>query len=312
MAVNLHLLRFFVAVVEEGGFSRAAERLHVSQPAISRGLKELEGQIGAPLIERAGRSVRLTDAGVRLIGHARVLFATERAMEDEISVLRGLEGGVLRIAASTTVSTYVLPEALGRFHRLYPAVELHLTSANTHQVWEMLQARDVDIAIVEGPVTDPGTVCRPWIEDELLLIAPPAHPAANPVGEASLATLAGELFVVREEGSGTREVAFEALARAGLRPVRLLEISSSETIVRVVAAGLGVAMVSRSVAADHVALGKVRAIALKGLDARRRFNRLTVAGRQSPPAAVAFDRILDEMETGPRPAFLPVIPQARS
>lgn len=294
MNVNLHLLRFFVAVVEHGGFTRAAEALHVSQPAVSRGVRELEGQIGAPLLERVGREIALTIAGQRLIGHARALFASERAMAEEIAALKGLERGVLRIAASTTIAAYCLPDILGAYHARYPAVELHLTSANTQTVVQMLGDRAIDIAMVEGPVSEPGLISERWLADELVLIAPPAHPLANRLAPLTGADVAEATFILREHGSGTREVSLEALSRVEARPQHVLEISSGEAIVRMVAAGMGLAMVSRYVAANHLALGLVVPIRLEGLDARRFFQRLEIEGRQLSPAALAFNKALDQ------------------
>ena len=134
MALNLNGLRVFTAVVDRGGFSKAAAALHLSQPAVSKAVAQLEREVGLALLERGGRTVRLTEAGAALHGRARELFAVERSAEEELRALRGLEGGVLRIGASTTVATYVLPPLLAAFHAAHPGITLRVTSANTRTV----------------------------------------------------------------------------------------------------------------------------------------------------------------------------------
>src|SRR3569623_2046455 len=134
MAINLHHLRLFTAVVKHAGFTKAAEKLNLSQPAITKSLSELERQLNLVLIERAGRTVRLTDAGRTLYARASELFGVERAAEQELRELRGLKRGTLRIAASTTIATYLLPPVLGRFRMRHPRVAIRTASANTRTV----------------------------------------------------------------------------------------------------------------------------------------------------------------------------------
>src|SRR5438105_678209 len=123
MSLNLHHLRLFAAVADRGGFTAAAESLRITQPAISKALAELERQVGVPLLDRVGRSVRLTEAGERLHARARELFGVERVAERELLEMRGLKRGVLRVGASTTIATYLLPAALARYGQLHPHVD---------------------------------------------------------------------------------------------------------------------------------------------------------------------------------------------
>src|SRR5262249_27348128 len=134
MSLNLHLLRLFAAVARTGSFSRAAEVLHISQPAISKGVRDFELQVGCRLLDRTPKGVRPTAEGRALAHHAEALFAAERAAEDELQALRGLDSGSLRIGASTTIATYMIPAYLGIFHRAYPGIDLHLVSANTSDI----------------------------------------------------------------------------------------------------------------------------------------------------------------------------------
>src|SRR5690348_4220501 len=147
MPLNLHHLRLFARVAEEGGFTRAAHSLRLSQPAVSKAVRELEQQTGVPLLERAGRVTRLTAAGEALFARARELFAVEQSAEEELRALRGLNGGVLRVGASTTVATYLLFPYLARFRKANPRVELRVSSANTRAIARALLERRLDIAL---------------------------------------------------------------------------------------------------------------------------------------------------------------------
>src|SRR3954464_13545640 len=126
MALNLHLLRIFTIVAEHGSLSRGAAAMHISQPAVTKGIQELEKQVGVPLLERGARGVRLTEAGITLQEHARAIFAAEQAAEDELRAHRGLSGGVLRIGPSLTIANYYLPPYIARFHAQHPGLDLHL------------------------------------------------------------------------------------------------------------------------------------------------------------------------------------------
>lgn len=294
MALNLTLLRLFAAVARHRSFSRAAEALHVSQPAVSKGVRELEAQLGSRLLERGPGGVRLTEAGDVLAGHARELFAAERAAEEAMAALRGLERGTLAVGASTTIATYLLPPLLGAFHRAHPAVELCLTSANTQAIARLLLARELDVALVEGPVAEPGLTIRPWREDGMVLIAAPSHRLAREDAPIDPLVLRDELLIMREHGSGTREVVSAALATHGIVPRRTIELGSTEASKQAVAAGLGVAILSVAAAADQIALGRLRIVPMRGLSVRRTLTRLGLPGRQPSAAGAAFDALLDQ------------------
>jgi DNA-binding transcriptional LysR family regulator len=289
--LNLHHLRLFTAVVDHGGFTRAATALHLSQPAISKSLKELELQLRLPLIERSARSIQLTEAGQALYERARELFGVEALAEQELRELRGLRRGVLRIGASTTIATYMLPPVLGAFHSAHPAVRIQASSANTRAVLRMLLESRVDVALVEGPVSHPRVEVHPWRDDELVVIAPSEHRLLR-ARRPKVADLAAEQFLVREPGSGTRDVSEQALAAHGVRVRRTMRVGGTEAIKQAVAAGLGLAIVSRAAAADQLALGRLAVLEVDGLEIRRTLARLTLRGRAPGPAARAFDALL--------------------
>jgi DNA-binding transcriptional LysR family regulator len=295
MPLNLHALRLFAAVARHRSFSRAAEALHISQPAVSKTVHAFELQIGTRLLDRgAPGGVGLTEAGTRLARHAATLFAAEADAEEELRRLRGLETGTLTIGASTTIATYMLPPTLGAFHRRFPGVTLRLSTANTRDIVEQAVARELDLALVEGPVDNTALVATPWRMDTLALIAAPRHRLAR-AAPIRLEDLAEAVLILREPGSGTREVVLETLAAAKVAPGEMLEVGGTEAAKQLVASGLGLAFVSEAAAADQIALGRLATVPIQGFILQRMLSRLDLPGRQPSAAAAAFSRML-EME----------------
>lgn len=292
MPLNLHLLRMFDVVVRTGSFSRAAAVLRISQPAISKGVKDFELQVGCRLLDRTSRGVRPTREGLALSRHAEVLFAAERAAEDELLSLRNLDTGSLRIGASTTIATYIIPDYLGIFHRKHPGIDLHLISANTRDITDLMNAHDLDIALVEGPVESDTLVSEPWRTDVMALIVGPQHRFASAGGAIDGAELRDEILIVREPGSGSREVVAQALSSKEIDPRRTLEIGSTEAIKQAVAAGVGVSIVSASTISDQVKIGRLKTIQMRDLAIERPFWQLKSPGRIDIPAAGAFEQII--------------------
>ncbi|CAB3714192.1 HTH-type transcriptional activator CmpR [Paraburkholderia phenoliruptrix] len=272
----------FAAVAEHLNISRAALALHLSQPAVSGQLRQLQDEFGEPLYQRDGRGVRLTPAGEQLVQYAARLRDTWRQAHAYRDALRGLEHGTLRIGATTTPASYLLPYLLADFHRRYPEVALHTVDGNTTDIVGALGS--VDIALIEGPVgTDlpPDTAVHAWREDEIVAIMPRSHrlAGAGEVGAAGggeggegregggrgegggpgegrhggqggqassldLAALGAEPLIVREAGSGVRQIVERAFARAGV-PMRVaLEIAGVEGVKEAVRAGMGIGFVS--------------------------------------------------------------------
>ena len=294
MALNLHHLRLFAAVVEHGGFSKAARALNLSQPAISKSLTELEKQLHVTLLDRSGRSLVLTEPGRTLYARAAELFGVERVAERELRELRGLKRGALRVAASTTIATYILPTYLGRFRTRHPNVRIRATNANTRTVLRLLLEFRVDVALVEGPVSHSRVEVVPWREDELVVIAHPEHPLLQR-DRVSPHDLAAELFLVRERGSGTREVSERALALHGVRFSNTMRVGGTEAMKHAVAAGLGLAIVSRAAASDQLALHRVAVLDVEGLGIRRTFTQLKLRDRPTSGAARELEALLAEM-----------------
>ncbi|SDD43573.1 LysR family transcriptional regulator [Paraburkholderia lycopersici] len=269
----------FAAVAEHLNISRAALALHLSQPAVSGQLRLLQEEFGEPLYQRDGRGVRLTPAGEQLAGYARRLRDTWRDALAYRDALRGLERGTLRIGATTTPASYRLPYLVAQFHERYPQVKLETSSGNTTDIVTMLGA--VDIALIEGPVGEqlpPDTGVYPWHEDEIVAIVPRGHAlapqlpaqlptqlppapgnAAEPMPSVTMEALAAWPLVLREDGSGVRQVVERAFARAGV-PMRVaLEIAGVEGVKEAVRAGMGIGFVSAmSMRHENGALRQIR------------------------------------------------------
>jgi DNA-binding transcriptional LysR family regulator len=263
--MNLHLLRIFAAVAEHRSFSRAAGALFISQPAVSKAVQQLEHQLDLSLIERgaggprSARGVRLTESGQALFEHARGIFALERAAEEEVRARVGLQRGRLSVGASTTVAGYWLPAYAAEFTRQFPAIQLQIRVGNTQAVGQALIDCEIDLALVEGQVNDPRIVAAHWRDDELQIIAPP-HAAPARRRRPSLKELNAQVWLVREPGSGTREVTDRLLRTQGIEPERTIEFGSNEGIARAVAAGLGVAMLPVRSVRELLRAGELRTL----------------------------------------------------
>jgi DNA-binding transcriptional LysR family regulator len=295
MPLNLHLLRMFATVVRTGSFSRAADALNVSQPAISKGVRDFELQIGCRLLDRVPKGVRPTREGLALMRHAETLFATEREAEEEMRSLRNLSEGSLRIGASTTIASYMISEYLGIFHNAHPNIDLHITSANTREIADLMIGHEIDIALVEGPIKDENLIASPWQTDVMELIVGAHHPFSTAKTPVAGSAIASETLIVREPGSGSREVVLRALADHGIEPRRTLEIGSTEAIKQAVAVGLGVSIVSTAAVDDQVAQGRLKISSIRGVNIKRRLWQLKIPGRLDAPAAVVFEQILNRM-----------------
>lgn len=305
MRLNLHLLRVFHHVVEEGSFSAAARSLHISQPAVSKAVAELERQLDLTLLERSGskstRRLRPTDAGESLNAHARAIFSLERAAVQELERRSGLRQGELVIGASTTVASYWLPACLQAYAQEWPDISLRVVVANTQAIVEDLFDCQIDVGLVEGPVHMDGVAYYPWREERLVIVAPPALSQVGVAGADGVRRvpahwLGAHRWLVRETGSGTREVTIDLLARQGVVPHDRMEIGSNEGIARAVAAGLGLAMLPYALVEDLIALGRVIELQAEGITGlSRRLYRLERQDRPPSPPVGAFLDVLARM-----------------
>lgn len=250
----------FATVAEHGNISHAALALHLSQPAVSGQLKLLQEEFGEPLYQRAGRGVRLTAAGEQLLGHAERLRETFRQAQALRDALRGLERGSLRIGASTTPASYLLPYLIADFRQRYPDVLVTTENGNSAEIVAALGS--LDIALIEGPPGQAlplGTSVTPWREDEIVAIVPSDHPLAEAGDDQTLQALGAYPLVLRESGSGVRQLVERAFARSGVAMRVGLEIAGVEGVKEAVRAGMGVGFVSAmSIRHEDGALRRLR------------------------------------------------------
>jgi DNA-binding transcriptional LysR family regulator len=270
-----------------------AERLDISQPAVSKQVQELERALGVHLFDRIGRRVYLSRAGEVLADYARRLFALAREAEEAMADVRAAGRGKLAIGASTTIGTYLLPGVLAKFRRRHPRIELLVQIENTEQVHRRLTGQEVEIGLTEGFVEDEGLEAEVFYRDELVMIAAAGHPLAGQP-RVTLSAVRRESFILREPGSGTRAVEERALARLKL-PVRVaMALGSTEAIKRVVAAGVGLAIVSRLAVCAECNAGSLVVLPVAGLGIKRPLHLVRRKGRRDGPALQAFCGVLRE------------------
>jgi DNA-binding transcriptional LysR family regulator len=285
-SLNLHRLRVFHAVARRESYSRAAEDLRISQPAVSKHVLDLEEELETRLFHRLGRRIVLTEAGRLMADYAQRIFLLADEARRALEELHGLERGALRLGASSTPGNYLLPKALAAFRTRHPRLELSLDILASREVVERVIRQELDLGFV-GATFAADLHVQPYVEDELVLVLRPGHPLAT-LRSILREALEKETFILRDVASGTRRVAEEELKARGITVRRVLELRSVEAIKQAVAEGLGVSFISRFAVALEVR-HKVLAIAA---DRSLRFPRpLVMISRKDArlsPAALAF------------------------
>ncbi|HVH66922.1 MAG TPA: LysR family transcriptional regulator [Gemmatimonadales bacterium] len=287
--LTLHRLELFLAVLDEGGVRLAAKARNISQPAVSEHIQGLAAYFGVALLERHGRRVRPTPAARLLEPYARQAVGLLRGAERAAADFRGIKSGSLTVGASTTPGTYLLPAVLGRFHTAYPSITLSLRISDTRDIERWVAAGQVELGVIgEAPLV-PGLLAEPWVQDEIVLIVPRGH-AFTRRRAVRPSAIAGEPYITREEGSSTRGVAERYLSRVKVMLTPAMELGSTEAIREAVAAGLGVALVSR-----HAVQARDRRIVPVRLAGARWRRDLLIVRREGPPlgpAAAALREML--------------------
>jgi DNA-binding transcriptional LysR family regulator len=248
--------------------TRAAEALYFSEPTVSQVIADLEAFYGVRLFERLNRKLRLTTAGERLQSYARHILNLEEQVKKELSEHK--EAGTLRVGASLTIGTYLLPGLLSTFHEKMPQVEIFSAIDNTDIIQKLILEDRIDIALVESPVNSPDIVEKNIRDDELIVICSPKYPLSKK-SKVIKSDLAGHSFIIREPGSGTRAIFENAMSEAGLSWKRGGVYNSTEAIKNAVIANLGLAVVSRFSIEDELEAGEIVAIKVEGLRLTRKF-----------------------------------------
>ncbi len=285
--MNLRHLAVFRAVAQAGTVNAAAALAHTSQPAISREVRNLEERLGVVLFDRLPRGMRLTEAGQTLLGYADKIFALEKAAERAMRELADLEGGQLAIGASNTLGMYLLPALVSDFYIRHPRVQLSLEIRNTEQVVAGVLDSRFSIGFVEGPVQDEAIEAKEFRRDRIVAVVSPDHPLAR-MRQTTARALAEAPAILREPGSGTREIVESAFAKHRLTLQRVLQISSAEALKRVAMAGAGVGWVSELCVGEELHSGRLVELAASRLSLTRPLYVLRLRGRQLSNSARAF------------------------
>jgi DNA-binding transcriptional LysR family regulator len=283
-------LAAFCAVVERKSFSQAAERLGVTQPAVSLQVRSLEKRLGQQLLDRSGRRVEPTEAGLALYRGAQRLLALEGQLLEELEAGgEGELGGTLEVGASTGPGSTVVPVLLCEFQRANPGVAISLSISDTQSVVERVAARELELGVVGAARRHRGVVFEPFFRDEVVLACPPDHRFAGRT--VTLDQLREEPLIVMQEGAGVRQVIEDELRRAGTRLRDLeprLELGLQESARSAVSAGYGVTFISRTAIEADLAAGTLAVARVKGLDPAREISLVRSSGRSPTRAAEAF------------------------
>jgi len=283
-------LAAFCAVVERRSFSQAADRLGVTQPAVSLQVRALEKRLGTQLLDRSGRRVEPTEAGWRLYrGAQRMLALEDQLVADVAASGQGALAGDLVLGASTGPAAVAIPVALAEFQRQNPDVRVFLTVSDTHSVVERVAARELELGIVGAARRHRGVRFEPFFSDQVILACPPGHAFAG--RSITLDELRGDTLILMQEGAGVRQVVEDALRRQGLKLRDLdvrLELGLQESVRRAVEAGYGVTFISRTAVEADLAAGRLAEARVAGLDVTREISLASATGRARTRVADAF------------------------
>ena len=287
-AIDPARLRLLVEVGRQGSISAAADACRMGQPSATKHLKTLEAAVGAKLIERNGRSSRLTEAGQVVAGHGVRVLDTIEAMREDLRSLNGAERGTLTLGASTTPGSYVLPSLLQCFADRHPRVDVDVVIGSSAWVADRVARREVSLGLAGEVDLPEGVFAEPFLDDEVVGIAAPGQLKLRR-GRVSLGDLTPQTLLVREHGSSTRAVAERYLARADYHPAKRWELDSNEAIKRSVRAGLGIGFVSKLVVEEELDRGDLVSFQLADAEPMRRsVYLLRPDGRDPTPSERAF------------------------
>ncbi len=293
---SVRQLQIFEAAARCLSFSRAAEALHLTQPAVSMQIRQLEHFAGVPLFERSGRRLHLTGGGEELVLHARAVLRALEEADDAFAAMKGLRGGRVKLAVVSTAK-YFAPRFIAAFAEAHPGVQVRLQVENREAVVRTLAANEVDLALMGRPPGELDLRSSAFADHPHVIIAPPSHPLARR-RQVDLDALGDEVFLVRESGSGTR-TAMERFFEERRIPLRVgMEMSSNETIKQAVMAGLGLSFISMHTIALELAAGLLARVQAPGLPVVRKWYVLHRAERRLSPAAEAFERFVLERGRG--------------
>ncbi|UCF86676.1 MAG: LysR family transcriptional regulator [Nitrospiraceae bacterium] len=271
-----HKLKVFCTVADTKSFSKASEIILLTQPAVSLQIQALEEIYGTKLFNRSGCIITLTKAGEMLYRYAKEINDLYTSAEKEIGGVTGQVKGVVSVGASTTIGNYILPSVIAEFKRKYPKVGVHIHISNTKSVIDFLNEASIDVGLVEGDAKKQKLTVEKLIPDEMVVIMSPLHPWAKK-SQVSVLDIPKEPFILREEGSGTRQMIEKHLAKSGISPNNIkaaFVMGSTESIKGAVEEGLGISIVSRWAVKKEIRNGSLKATTFKEQKILRDFSLL--------------------------------------
>lgn len=297
--LTLRQFRVFEAVARNLSFSRAAEELHLSQPAVSMQIKGIETILGQPLTEQIGKKIFLTDAGREVLHASQAITARLDDLQHNLAQLKSVDRGSLRLAVTSTVNA-VATNILVRFRGRYPGVAVHLGVSNRAEVLDLLAYNRIDLAIMGQVPANLGLEAVRIMDNPLVVIAPPNHPLVGK-RRIPIEQVATEPFLVREAGSGTRSAMERFFAEHGLEIRSSMEMSSNEAIRQAVQAGLGLAILALQTLEMELAFNRLAVLNVEGFPIVRHWNLVHRADKRLSPAAQAFKQfVIAEANPGKR------------
>jgi DNA-binding transcriptional LysR family regulator len=287
MNLTFRQLRVFAEVAQQGSMLRAAAALHLTPPAVSMQIKELELQVGLPLFDRQGRQLSLSTAGEYFLVHAKRLLANLKEADNAMARFKRLEHGLLTIGIVSTAK-YFIPQLLARFHEEHPGVDVRLrVVGNREQLLALMQAGEVDLSVMGRPPKEIATRSEAFAAHPLVFVCPPGH-ALLQVGRPPASALEGQPFIVREHGSGTRTAMEGFLAERHVEPRITMEMSSNETIKQAVMAGMGLSFLSLHTVGLELRSGLLQVLHIEGTPLMRTWHIVHLQARLLSPSAEAF------------------------
>ncbi|GAA0432894.1 LysR family transcriptional regulator [Lentibacillus halophilus] len=283
-------LHVFVTVAEKQNFSRAAETLHMTQPAVSQYIRLFEETMGVRLLERTSKYVQLNKAGEMVYHHAKEIIGLYTRMQNLVDDLTNKASGPLSIGASYTFGEYVLPHIIAKLNEAYPNISPTVIIGNTTEIADAVKRHQLDVGIVEGHLKDEEHMqIEPFAEDDMVVVAAPNHPLMVRNDVISMKDLEKTTWVLREYGSGTREAADSVFQQNDIAPDKIMNIGSTQPIKEAVEAGLGISLLSQWAIQKELQHDDLTVVPVSGLPFRRQFSIITTSPFQTKALQIFID-----------------------
>ncbi|MBT2714949.1 selenium metabolism-associated LysR family transcriptional regulator [Bacillus sp. ISL-57] len=293
-------LKVFVTVIEQKNFSRAGDILNLSQPGVSLHIRNLENELGTKLIYRSPKQVQITEPGKILYRHAKQMLNHYETAKREINEFNNVVSGTMKIGASFTIGEYYLPKVLAEFTTKYPMVDIQIIISNSNDVTQGIRSNKLDIGLIEGETDYKGIDVRPFMNDEMIVVVPPDHPLSQmDLIEGNM--LQNQIWVLREQGSGTRTYSDKLLSSLELNIKKTFIFTSIQGVKEAVMAGLGIALLSRLTVQKELKSNELKTFHLKNEPLIRPFSIVKKLDFEASKAMELFLRKVEEFAIKGRP-----------